>query len=214
MYAFPKWNSSSKQAHDGQVYYFYSYGTAAWLGEYSRPDFSHYTNNTTATQAAPLIASPSMIVALLSPEVREATSTYPRTNPQAHNTNSHPALEVYFSRCLGFTLLTLGILTVLLTGSVPLSSSLREGPHPPLPPSRGSPLTPRRRLDRQHRPQSALRAPHAHNHRPLPLRHRLLLLRPLDRDGRFLVRPRHLRPCFPRRGGAVVYPVCEQQWQD
>ncbi|KAF3053174.1 hypothetical protein E8E11_011383 [Didymella keratinophila] len=76
------------------VYYFYSFGTAAWL----------------ATQAAPLIASPTMIVALLSPEVREATT-----------------LEVYFSRTLGFTLLTLGILTVLLTGSVPLSSSLAEG---------------------------------------------------------------------------------------
>jgi len=51
-----------------------------------------------------------MIVALLSPEVREATT-----------------LEVYFSRTLGFTLLTVGILTVLLTGSVPLSSSLAEG---------------------------------------------------------------------------------------
>jgi len=76
------------------VYYFYSYGTAAWL----------------ATQAAPLIASPTMIVALLSPEVREATT-----------------LEVYFSRTLGFTLITLGILTVLLTGSVPLSSRLSEG---------------------------------------------------------------------------------------
>lgn len=51
-----------------------------------------------------------MIVALLSPEVREAST-----------------LEVYFSRTLGFTLLTLGMLTVLLTGSVPLSSSLTEG---------------------------------------------------------------------------------------
>jgi hypothetical protein len=76
------------------VYYFYSYGTAAWL----------------ATQAAPLIASPTMIVALLSPEVREAST-----------------LEVYFSRVLGFSLITLGILTVLLTGSVPLSSRLSEG---------------------------------------------------------------------------------------
>ncbi|CAE7012012.1 hypothetical protein CFE70_002163 [Pyrenophora teres f. teres 0-1] len=76
------------------VYYFYSYGTAAWL----------------ATQAAPLITSPTMIVALLSPEVREATT-----------------LEVYFSRSLGFTLIALGILTVLLTGSVPLSSRLSEG---------------------------------------------------------------------------------------
>ncbi|KAF1837596.1 hypothetical protein BDW02DRAFT_543669 [Decorospora gaudefroyi] len=76
------------------VYYFYSYGTAAWL----------------ATQAAPLISSPTMIVALLSPDVREATT-----------------LEVYFSRTLGFTLITLGVLTVLLTGSVPLSSRLSEG---------------------------------------------------------------------------------------
>ncbi|KAL1791900.1 hypothetical protein ACET3X_009651 [Alternaria dauci] len=76
------------------VYYFYSYGTAAWL----------------ATQAAPLIASPTMIVALLSPEVREAST-----------------LEVYFSRSLGFSLIALGILTVLLTGSVPLSSRLSEG---------------------------------------------------------------------------------------
>ncbi|KAH7414486.1 hypothetical protein DE146DRAFT_37045 [Phaeosphaeria sp. MPI-PUGE-AT-0046c] len=76
------------------VYYFYSYGTAAWL----------------AMQAAPLIASPTMIVALLSPEVREAST-----------------LEVYFSRTLGFTLLSLGALTVLLTGSVPLSSRLSEG---------------------------------------------------------------------------------------
>lgn len=50
-----------------------------------------------------------------------------------HTTDSHLALEVYFSRCLGFTLLTLGILTVLLTGSVPLSSSLREGSSPPFP---------------------------------------------------------------------------------
>lgn len=75
------------------VYYAYTYGTAGWL----------------ALQAAPLMTSPTMIVALLSPEVREATT-----------------LEVYFSRTLGFTLITLGLLTVLLTGSVPLSSRLTE----------------------------------------------------------------------------------------
>ena len=40
---------------------------------------------------------------------------------------SYAALEVYFSRTLGFSLITLGLLTVLLTGSVPLSSSLAEG---------------------------------------------------------------------------------------
>ncbi|KAF2745451.1 hypothetical protein M011DRAFT_478964 [Sporormia fimetaria CBS 119925] len=75
------------------VYYFYSYGTAAWL----------------ALQAAPLIASPTMIVTLLSPEVREPST-----------------LEVYFSRSLGFTLLAIGLLQVLLTGSVPLTSRLTE----------------------------------------------------------------------------------------
>lgn len=36
-------------------------------------------------------------------------------------------LEIYFSRSLGFTLLTIGVLGVLLTGSVPLSSRLTEG---------------------------------------------------------------------------------------
>ncbi|KAF2182201.1 hypothetical protein K469DRAFT_246415 [Zopfia rhizophila CBS 207.26] len=75
------------------VYYFYSYSTTGWL----------------ALQAAPLIASPTMIVTLLSPEVREAST-----------------LEVYFSRTLGFSLITIGILQVLLTGSVPLSSRLTE----------------------------------------------------------------------------------------
>ncbi|EKG19481.1 hypothetical protein MPH_03345 [Macrophomina phaseolina MS6] len=73
------------------VFYSYTYGTAAWL----------------TVQAMPLITSPTMIAALLSPQVREAT-----------------VLEIYFSRSLGFTLITLGVLTVLLTGSVPLSSRL------------------------------------------------------------------------------------------
>ncbi|KAF2842105.1 hypothetical protein M501DRAFT_988369 [Patellaria atrata CBS 101060] len=75
------------------VYYGYTYGTAAW----------------TAIQAVPLMLSPTMMVTMLSPEVREATT-----------------LEVYFSRSLGFSILTLGILAVLLTGSVPLSSRLTE----------------------------------------------------------------------------------------
>jgi hypothetical protein len=79
-------------------------------------------------QAAPLIASPTMIAALLSPEVREASSRQPHGHFYSKDrANSIPALEVYFSRMLGFTLLTLGALTVLLTGSVPLSSSLSEG---------------------------------------------------------------------------------------
>ncbi|KAK8250742.1 hypothetical protein HDK77DRAFT_439180 [Phyllosticta capitalensis] len=75
------------------VFYSYTYGTAAWLG----------------LQAAPLILSPTLIVALLSPTVRDPTP-----------------LEVYFSRSVGFALITLAILTLLLSGSVPLSSRLSE----------------------------------------------------------------------------------------
>ncbi|KAF2496123.1 hypothetical protein BU16DRAFT_526646 [Lophium mytilinum] len=75
------------------VYYFYTFSTAGWM----------------ALQAAPLILSPTIIVAMLSPEVRDPS-----------------ILEVYFSRSLGFSLITIGILAVLLTGSVPLSSRLTE----------------------------------------------------------------------------------------
>ncbi|KAF2808495.1 uncharacterized protein BDZ99DRAFT_464365 [Mytilinidion resinicola] len=75
------------------VYYFYTFSTAGWM----------------ALQAAPLIISPTIIVTMLSPEVREPS-----------------ILEVYFSRSLGFSLITIGILAVLLTGSVPLSSRLTE----------------------------------------------------------------------------------------
>ncbi|PSN73030.1 hypothetical protein BS50DRAFT_176796 [Corynespora cassiicola Philippines] len=75
------------------VYYFYSYGTAAWM----------------ALQALPMISSPTMIITLLSPKPEEPST-----------------LETYFSRSLGFALLTIGVLNVLLTGSVPLTSRLAE----------------------------------------------------------------------------------------
>ncbi|KAK7549499.1 hypothetical protein IWX49DRAFT_37189 [Phyllosticta citricarpa] len=75
------------------VFYSYTYGTAAWLG----------------LQATPLILSPTLIVAMLSPTVREATP-----------------LEVYFSRSVGLALITLAVLTLLLSGSVPLSSRLSD----------------------------------------------------------------------------------------
>ncbi len=56
--------NSLKQTATMDVFYYYNYGTAAWL----------------ALQAAPLIISPHMITTMLSPEVREATSkTFPFT---------------------------------------------------------------------------------------------------------------------------------------
>jgi len=75
------------------VYYSYTFGTAGWL----------------AIQALPLIVSPTIIITLLSPDVREPT-----------------LLEEYFSRSLGMTLLALGVMVILLTGSVPLTSSLSD----------------------------------------------------------------------------------------
>ncbi|EAW10613.1 uncharacterized protein ACLA_050850 [Aspergillus clavatus NRRL 1] len=35
-------------------------------------------------------------------------------------------IEVYFARCLGFSLLTIAVLTVMLTGTIPLSSAVSE----------------------------------------------------------------------------------------
>lgn len=58
-------------------------------------------------QALPLISSPTMIITLLSPEVRETTP-----------------LESYLSRSLGLTLLLISALTLLLTGCIPLTTSL------------------------------------------------------------------------------------------
>ncbi|KAF8865457.1 hypothetical protein BDZ45DRAFT_736019 [Acephala macrosclerotiorum] len=75
------------------VFYSYTYGSAGWL----------------FLQAAPLIATPTIILTALSPDVREPTP-----------------LEEYFSRSLGITMLVLGIMIVLLAGSVPLTSSFSD----------------------------------------------------------------------------------------
>ncbi|KAJ5086666.1 hypothetical protein NUU61_007973 [Penicillium alfredii] len=53
--------------------------------------------------------APSMIVAMLLDETRPAS-----------------AIEVYLGRCLGFGLLTIAVLTVMLTGSIPLTSTIAE----------------------------------------------------------------------------------------
>ncbi|KAJ5217281.1 hypothetical protein N7468_010289 [Penicillium chermesinum] len=75
------------------VFQIYTYSTSAWL----------------ALQSVPLIAMPSMIVALLLDETRPATT-----------------IEVYFARSLGIGLLTIAIMTAMLTGSIPLTSAVKE----------------------------------------------------------------------------------------
>jgi len=75
------------------VYYAYNYATAGWM----------------ILQSIPLLTSPTMMITMLSPEVRETTP-----------------LEAYFSRSLGFAVITIGVLQVLLTGVIPLSSSFSD----------------------------------------------------------------------------------------
>ncbi|XHG01306.1 hypothetical protein AWENTII_004693 [Aspergillus wentii] len=74
--------------------------------------FYAYTYSTAgwlSLQSLPLIVSPRMIVSMLLDETRPPS-----------------AMEAYFARCSGFGLLTIAILTAMLTGSIPLSSSVSE----------------------------------------------------------------------------------------
>ncbi|PLB55106.1 hypothetical protein P170DRAFT_432647 [Aspergillus steynii IBT 23096] len=74
--------------------------------------FYAYTYSTAgwlALQSIPLVTVPEMMSTMLSEETRPPS-----------------AVEVYFARCLGFNLFTLAVLTVMLTGSVPLTSSVVE----------------------------------------------------------------------------------------
>ncbi|RMJ27284.1 hypothetical protein PHISP_01869 [Aspergillus sp. HF37] len=74
--------------------------------------FYAYTYSTGAwllLQSIPLIGMPRMITTMLQDEARPPSP-----------------LEIYLSRCLGFGLLTIALLIVMLTGSVPLSSTLSE----------------------------------------------------------------------------------------
>lgn len=60
-------------------------------------------------QATALLTSPTLITTMLSPEVRENT-----------------ILEAYLCRSLGLAQLALGIVGIILTGTVPLTSSVSE----------------------------------------------------------------------------------------
>jgi len=75
------------------VYYAFNYLSAGWM----------------MLEALPLVTSPTLIVAMLSPDVREPSQ-----------------LEAYLSRTLGVTLVAFSILNLLLTGSVPLVSTFAE----------------------------------------------------------------------------------------
>ena len=95
-----------------QVFYAYTYGTAAWM----------------VVQAVPLIVSPKFLVAMLSPEVKESTRRHwCSVWIPSYTDAAIQALEEYFARALGMSLITISVLCILLTGSVPLTSSLSDG---------------------------------------------------------------------------------------
>ncbi|PYH99079.1 hypothetical protein BO71DRAFT_437635 [Aspergillus ellipticus CBS 707.79] len=74
--------------------------------------FYAYTYSTAgwlSLQSFALLTVPGMMTTMLEQEARQPSST-----------------EIYFSRCLGMSLLTIAILTVILTGSIPLTSSIAE----------------------------------------------------------------------------------------
>ncbi|KAJ5505714.1 Glutathione S-transferase/chloride channel C-terminal [Penicillium expansum] len=74
--------------------------------------FHAYTYSTAAwlaLQSLPLIAGPSIIVTMLLDETRPVSP-----------------MEIYFARCLGFSFLTIAVLTMMLTGSIPLTSDIKE----------------------------------------------------------------------------------------
>ena len=71
---------------------------------------------------------PKVIVMLLSTETRESTCADKIENFPSFTSllTTALALEEYFCRSLGLSYITLGILTVLLTGNVPLTSTFAE----------------------------------------------------------------------------------------
>ncbi|BCS24438.1 uncharacterized protein APUU_40882S [Aspergillus puulaauensis] len=71
--------------------------------------YTYSTSGWLALQSAALISVPQGISAMLLDETRPATP-----------------IEIYFARCLGFSLLTISALTLMLTGSIPLTSGLSD----------------------------------------------------------------------------------------
>jgi len=64
-----------------------------------------------ALQGLTLVSTPKLILAMLLDDARQA---------------SHSDLEIYFSRSCGFALVTLALMTIVLTGSIPLTSTVVE----------------------------------------------------------------------------------------
>ncbi|KAF5856692.1 hypothetical protein ETB97_007011 [Aspergillus alliaceus] len=103
------------------VFYVYTYSTAGWL----------------SLQSVSLITVPQIMTTLLLDETRSASGEChikivkllkATRKWLVRNTHPNPSveMEIYFARCLGFSLLTIAILTAMLTGTIPLNSTVSE----------------------------------------------------------------------------------------
>lgn len=102
-----------KTANDTQVFYAYTYATAGWL----------------SLQSITLMTAPQIVTTALLDETRPPTgecpsSPFPRQSTKGFpGANGPAAIEIYFGRSLGFALSTLAVMVILLTGSIPLTTS-------------------------------------------------------------------------------------------
>ena len=101
-----------KTANDTQVFYAYTYATAGWL----------------SLQSITLMTAPQIVTTALLDETRPPTGECslppsPPVNKESPGANGPAAIEIYFGRSLGFALSTLAIMVILLTGSIPLTTS-------------------------------------------------------------------------------------------
>lgn len=204
------------------VFYAYTYSTAGWL----------------SLQALPLLLSPGLIVTLLSPETRKPTGRLHTKRSELPALSvygvrvftmliKHSDLEIYFSRSLAFALLILGLLTVLLTGSIPLTSSIADctpiskaSPlltHPCIsPPYHDIRLLPHQSIlspmhsilhTQRTKPRSTLRPPHSPRNNHLPHSLRLLQLRPIYHDRTNRLRAQYHGVWSVGGDGRVVFDV-------
>ena len=94
---------------DEQIFYAFTYGTAGWLG----------------LQALSLIVAPKIIITMLAPEVHRATGKCVKSS-SCRYAQSSTDLELYFARCLGFSLVTLALIALFFTGTIPVSTSTSQ----------------------------------------------------------------------------------------
>lgn len=94
-----------------QVFFLYTYATAAWLG----------------AQSAVLVLMPKIVIGILAEEAHHASGKQPTLSLIPNGTNhSQLDVELYFGRALGLALSILALIVLFFTGTIPISTSISE----------------------------------------------------------------------------------------